>query len=120
MSRYLLELKITKLRTILSLVFVLAIILGVNGQSETDTSEQEQISILRYHLEDNALSINDIEIDNNNRLVVATDKMLLTIGNANDKHLKYLQGSYLSCATTDKKNNLYAAGKNQKKSNYFR
>ncbi len=112
MSRYLLELKFTKLRILLSFVFVSGIILGVNGQSEADTSEQEQVSIIRYHLDENNLSINDIEIDKNNRVIVATDQMLLTISNTNGRPLTYLQDTYLSCAIADNKNNLYAAGKN--------
>ena len=112
MSRYLLELKYTKLRTVLSFVFIFGIILGGNSQSEIDTSDQEQISIIRYHLDENNLSINDIEIDKNNRVIVATDKMLLTISNTDDRPLTYLQDTYLSCAIADKKNNLYAAGKN--------
>lgn len=112
MSRYLLELKYTKLRILLSLVFVSLIILGVNGQSEADTTEQGQLSIVRYNLKYNNLSINDIEIDKNNRVLVATDKMLLTIGNSNKEDLIYLQDSYLSCVIADNKNNLYAAGKN--------
>ena len=106
------ELKITSLRTLISLVFVFAVILGVNGQTEIDTSDQGQLSIVRYNLRYNNLSINDIEIDNNNRLIVATDKMLLTLGNTNDNNLKYLDNTYLSCAVADNKNNLYAAGKN--------
>ena len=112
MSFYLLELKITKLRILLSLIFVFAIILGVNGQSEIDTSDQGKLSIVRYKLRYDNLSINDIEIDNNNRLIVATDKMLLTLGNTDDTNLKYLDNTYLSCAISDNKNNLYAAGKN--------
>lgn len=112
MSRYLIELKITKLRILLSLVFVFGIILGGNGQSEIDTSEQGQLTIVRYELKYNNLSINDIEIDKNNRVLVATDKMLLTIGNTNREDLVYLQDTYLSCVITDNKNNLYAAGKN--------
>ncbi len=113
MSRYLFELKFTDLRILLSLVFVFGIILGGNGQSEIDTSEQGQLSIVRYNLKYNNLSINDIEIDKNNRVLVATDKMLLTIGNAaNNDDLIYLQDSYLSCVIADNKNNLYAAGNN--------
>jgi len=112
MSRYLFKLKHTNLRFLLSLVFVSFIILGVNGQSEADTTEQGQLSIVRYNLKYNNLSINDIEIDKNNRVLVATDKMLLTIGNANNEDLIYLQDSYLSCVIADNKNNLYAAGKN--------
>lgn len=84
----------------------------MNGQSEADTTEQEQVSIIRYHLDENNLSINDIEIDKNNRVIVATDQMLLTIGNTNERPQIYLQNRYLSCATADNKNNLYAAGKN--------
>lgn len=112
MSRYLKELKHTKLRILLSVVFVLVIILGVNGQPLGDTTELEQPSLIRFHLEDNNLSINDIEIDNNNRLIVATDKMLLTIGSSGDTPLKYLLDTYLSCTISDNKNNIYAAGKN--------
>ncbi|MDF1697469.1 MAG: OmpA family protein [Saprospiraceae bacterium] len=103
------------MRILLSLVFVFGIILGGNGQTEVDTTQQEQPSIIQIDLEDKNLSINDIEIDQNNRLIVATDKMLLTIssiGNENEQYLNYLQDTYLSCATTDNKNNIYAAGKN--------
>jgi outer membrane protein OmpA-like peptidoglycan-associated protein len=100
------------LRILLSLVFAFVTILGVNGQSTADTTDQEQISIIRYHLDDNSLSINDIEIDRNNRVIVATDQMLLTIGNTSERPLTYLQNTYLSCAIADNKNNLYAAGKN--------
>lgn len=94
------------------MVFVFAIILGVNGQSEIDTAEQGQLTIVRYELKYNNLSINDIEIDKNNRVLVATDKNLLTIGNTNREDLVYLEDTYLSCVIADNKNNLYAAGKN--------
>jgi len=112
MSRYFLELKLSELRILLSFVTALVFVLGVNGQTESDTSDQEQVSIIRYHLDENNLSINDIEIDRNNRVIVATDQMLLTIGNTNDRPLEYLQDTYLSCAIADNKNNLYAAGNN--------
>ena len=100
------------MRILLSLVFAFISILGVNGQPKADTTEQEQVSIIRYHLDDNSLSINDIEIDQNNRVIVATDQMLLTIGNTSERPLTYLQNTYLSCAAADNKNNLYAAGGN--------
>ncbi|MEM9545245.1 MAG: OmpA family protein [Bacteroidota bacterium] len=99
------------MRILLSFVFVFLIILGANGQTETDTTEQG-LMIARYEIKYNNLSINDIEIDQNNRVLVATDKMLLTIGNSNNDDLVYLQGSYLSCVIADNKNNLYAAGNN--------
>lgn len=115
MSRYLLELKFTTLRILLSLVFIFVFILGGEAQTEIDAEQLEQPSIIQIDLEDKNLSINDIEIDQNNRLIVATDKMLLTIssiGSDNEQYLNYLQDTYLSCATTDNKNNIYAAGKN--------
>lgn len=106
------ELKFTSLRILLSVVFSFVVILGVNAQTEGDTTDQGQLSIVRYELEYDNLSINDIEVDQNNRVLVATDKMLLTVGNTGNGDLVYLQGSYLSCVIADNKNNLYAAGKN--------
>jgi len=99
-------------RCTLSLLFAILVIGFSFGQTEIDSSDAEKASIIRYSLDDNTLQINDIVVDNNNRVIVSTNNMLLTIGNANVAPFIYLDGEYLQAATVDNKNTIYAGGKN--------
>ena len=112
MSSYFMELKYLTVRTILSSLFISLCFLGADAQSEVESTDAEKAAIIQYSLNQNDLSINDIEIDKNNRVIVSTSKMLLVIGNANDEPLQFLDGKYLSCAIAGKDNKLYAAGNN--------
>lgn len=58
------------------------------------------------------MSINDIEIDKNNRVIVSTSNMLLVISNPNDPPMQYLDDTNVTCAIAGKDNKLYAAGNN--------
>ena len=112
MSRYFIELNKFTLRTIISSLFILLCFLGADAQIEVDSTKEGKAAIIQFSLGQNDLAINDIEVDKNNRVIVATSKMLLVISNLNDDPDKYLDTTYLSCAIAGKDNKLYAAGNN--------
>lgn len=113
MSRYFMESKIIKLRSLLSCLFVMMCFLGAEAQSEQDSSKSDKASISRYNIKgQNDLAINDIEIDDNNRVIVSTSKLLLVISNSKKEPLQFLEDTYLSCAIAGRDNKLYAAGNN--------
>lgn len=112
MSRYLIELNKITLRTIISCLFILLCFLGADAQTKVDSIKEEKATITRYHLDQNDLAINDIEIDRNNRVIVSTSKMLLVISNPNDPPMQYLDDTNITCAIAGKDNKLYAAGNN--------
>jgi len=87
--------------------------LGAEAQSEQDSSKSDKASISRYNIKgQNDLAINDIEIDDNNRVIVSTSKLLLVISNSKKEPLQFLEDTYLSCAIAGRDNKLYAAGNN--------
>jgi len=93
-------------------MFILMCFLGAEAQSEQDSTKSDKASISRYNIQgQNDLAINDIEIDENNRVIVATSNMLLVISNSNKEPRQFLDSTYLSCAIAGKDNKLYAAGK---------
>ena len=100
------------MRILLSCIFISLCILGANAQTEVDSTDAEKAQIIQYNLKQDGLAINDIEIDDNNRVIVATSQMLLVIGNTQQEPLQYLESTYLTCAITGRDNKLYAAGNN--------
>ncbi len=100
------------MRTIISCLFILSCFLGADAQTEVDSTKEEKATITRYHLDNNDMSINDIEIDKNNRVIVSTSNMLLVISNPNDPPMQYLDDTNVTCAIAGKDNKLYAAGNN--------
>lgn len=113
------ELKNITLRSLLSFLFISFGILGANAQDDINNvdndatnADAEKAAIIQYSLKQNDLSINDIEIDQNNRVIVSTSNMLLVIGNANDEPIQFLEDRNISCAIAGKDNKLYAAGDN--------
>jgi len=86
--------------------------LGADAQVDVDSTIADKAAIIQYSLKQNDLSINDIEIDKNNRVIVSTSQMLLIISNANTGPMQYLEDEYISCAIAGKDDRVYAAGKN--------
>lgn len=74
--------------------------------------QSQDVYFTQYNAEKNTLSVNDIEIDNNNRIIVATDKMLFTITSVGDLPKKILDNMYIKAAAFDDASNIYAAGEN--------
>jgi len=99
-------------RILLSSLFITLCFLGAEAQVEVDSSDADKAAIIQYSLKQNDLAINDIEIDENNRVIVSTSQMLLIISNANDGPMQFLEDEYISCAIAGKDNRVYAAGKN--------
>ncbi len=117
MSRYFMELNKLTLRTIISSLFILLCFLGADAQTEVDSTKEGEAAIKKlklghYSLGENDLAINDIEVDRNNRVIVATSELLLVFSNVNDDPEQLLNATYLTCAIAGKNNKLYAAGNN--------
>jgi outer membrane protein OmpA-like peptidoglycan-associated protein len=117
MSRYFIELKKLTLRNLISCLFISMCFLGAEAQSEADSTKAKKaaikhLSLGHFSLGQNDLAINDIEVDRNNRVIVATSKMLLVISNPKDDPEQFLDSTYLTCAIAGKDNKLYAAGNN--------
>lgn len=111
------ELNKLTLRTLLSCLFISVCFLGAEAQSEVDSTKAEKaaikhLSLGHFSLGQNEPAINDIEVDRNNRVIVATSKMLLVISNPKDDPEQFLDSTYLTCAIAGKDNKLYAAGNN--------
>lgn len=91
---------------------ILLLVPTLSGQAEDKSFEDPgDLKIVRINLERDNLSINDIEVDNNNRTLVASDGMLFSITSSNQIQ-PYLVGKNLDCVIADKKLNIYAAGEN--------
>jgi len=112
MSRYIVEIKNHTVRILLSSLFITLCFLGADAQVDVDSTIADKAAIIQYSLKQNDLSINDIEIDKNNRVIVSTSQMLLIISNANTGPMQYLEDEYISCAIAGKDDRVYAAGKN--------
>lgn len=82
----------------------------ISQDDPVDFEDPGDIKIVQYSLEQANLSINDIEIDQNNRVLVATDKALFSIGSGNKLQDYYLVDKQVNCVTSDNKLNIYAAG----------
>jgi len=79
--------------------------------SETDVSEGDNISIAKivFEVDETNLRINDLAVDNNNRVLVATDKGLIITGGAKTDEL-FLAGNHITCVTANRKLKIYAGG----------
>jgi len=79
---------------------------------EADIQDGDNISIAKivFEVDETNLRINDLSVDNNNRVLVATDKGLIITGGSKNDEL-FLAGSDISCVTANRKLNIYAGGK---------
>lgn len=91
------------------LVFLLLLGNLTYGQ---DVQKSDDVFFTQYKAENSSLTVNQIKIDNNNRIIVATDKMLFTITSVGDIPKKILNNTYVKSITYDEASNIYAAGKN--------
>ena len=97
---------------ILFLSFTFMCMQSLLSQSEDlPIEEGENISIakIKFEIDNTNLRINDLHVDRNNRVLVATDKMLAITGSSNSEEI-ILADKSINCVTTDKKSNIYAAG----------
>ncbi len=76
---------------------------------EMEDSGKLSITKILFEANDANLRINDIFVDNNNRVLVATDQALIVTGKSKNDQF-FLAGKSIDCVTADKKLNIYAAG----------
>lgn len=96
------------MKYLLTLIFLSTTLL-INAQ---EILESDKIYFTQYNAENNSLSVNDIDIDSNNRIVIATDKILFSINSVGDLPKKLLDNTYITSIAIDEASNIYAAGKN--------
>jgi len=79
--------------------------------ADQDLSDGDNISIAKivFEVDETNLRINDLEVDNNNRVLVATDKGLIITGGGGKDEL-FLAGNHITSVTASNKLKVYAGG----------
>ena len=84
-------------------------ILSQDDNLPVEEGENISIAKIKFEIDNTNLRINDLHVCKNNRVLVATDKMLAITGSSSKEEV-ILADKSISCVTSDRKSNIYAAG----------
>lgn len=93
-------------------VFILMCISSIIWAQEDVSSEalNDRIYFKKFNGDNFDLTINDLVIDQNNRVIAASDKLLFAVPAINMEHVVLWENEYFTTVCVDDQNRVYAAG----------